>query len=204
MASVEILPSSLKDRAVTTLQEAFSTDPMFTWIFPDPSRRARSLQALFRVPVEYGLRHGRVTHSDDGRAVAIWFPPEKQVTAGGMLRAGLLSVPFRIGLGPFGVFMGANGVMEKIHKKHVPEPHWYLLIVGVAPELQGRGVGTMLVKEGLACADESKCPCYLETSEPRNLAFYQRQGFEVLEDAPLGKGGPPGWAMRRGAQASHS
>jgi ribosomal protein S18 acetylase RimI-like enzyme len=114
-----------------------------------------------------------------------------------MLRSGFLGLPFRIGLGRFAKFAGANDVMEKIHKRRVPEPHWYLMVVGVDPELQNRGVGSALVNEGLTRADESGCPCYLETSEKPNLRFYERLGFVVLEEATLGKGGPPAWAMRR-------
>lgn len=172
-------------------------DPMFKWIFPDPAQRAKALSRLNRVPLEYGLRYGRVTQSADGQAVAIWIPPERPMSMGGMLRAGGLAVPFRIGFGPFIKFAGANSTMEKIHKKYMPEPHWYLLIVGVDPELQGRGRGSALVAEGLARADEANAPCYLETSEERNLAFYERHGFKVIETAPLGKDGPPGWGMRR-------
>jgi len=98
--------------------------------------------------------------------------------------------------------MGANEIMERIHKKHVPEPHWYLAIVAVDPELQGRGLGSALVKEGLMQADQAHCPSYLETSEQRNLAFYERQGFVVVETVILGDGGPPAWAMRREPRGS--
>jgi ribosomal protein S18 acetylase RimI-like enzyme len=95
--------------------------------------------------------------------------------------------------------VGANEAMGAFHKQHVPEPHWYLMVVGVDPDLQGRGVGSALVKEGPARADETRSPCYLETSDERNLAFYGRLGFRVVGTAALGKGGPPGWAMRRDA-----
>ena len=135
-------------------------------------------------------------------AVAIWLPPGREITAGGMIRCGMLTVPFSVGVRPFVRFAGADHVMGKFHKRFVPEPHWYLLIVGVDPELQGRGLGSTLVKEGLSRADESNSPCYLDTSEERNLAFYQRQGFAVVGTTPLGKGGPPGWAMRRNARGS--
>jgi GNAT superfamily N-acetyltransferase len=67
--------------------------------------------------------------------------------------------------------VGADDVMGKFHRRFVPELHWYLLIVGVDPELQGRGLGSALFKEGLAKADESNCPCNLDTSEERNFAF---------------------------------
>jgi ribosomal protein S18 acetylase RimI-like enzyme len=200
MSGLRPLRRELLDSAVVTLERAFSTDPMFKWIFPDAAQRSRSLRRLLRVPLDYGLRDGHVTESDNGKAVAIWFTPDRPVSVGGMIRSGILGVPFSIGFGPFAKFMGANGVMEGIHKKHVPEPHWYLLIVGVDSDLQGRGAGTALVKEGLARADEANCSCYLETSEERYLAFYERLGFRVLESARLGDGGPTAWAMRREPQ----
>lgn len=155
-----------------------------------------------RVLLQYGIRYGHVTESNGGMAVAIWMPPGRTITASGMIRCGLLTMPLSIGFRPFAQLAGANDIMGKFHKKYVPEPHWYLLIVGVDPDLQGRGLGSALVKEGLARADASNCPCYLETSEERNVAFYERQGFVVVGTAPLGKGGPPGWAMRRNPQCS--
>lgn len=201
MDAIELMKAELLDRAASTLERAFSTDPMFIWIFPDPRRRAHSLRLLNRVPLKYGMRYGHVTQSNSGMAVAIWIPPGRTVTAGGMLRSGMLNVPFRVGLRPFARFMGANDIMGRIHRKHVPEPHWYLLVVGVDPELQGGGLGSALVREGLSRADQADCPCYLETSEERNVAFYERHGFAVIAKVALGRGGPPGWAMRREARA---
>lgn len=194
---IDTLERDAFERATRSLGRAFMTDPMFKWMFPDEARRSKALNRFLRVPLEYGLRYGRVSQSADGQAVAIWAPPNRPVSMAGMVRAGFLAMPFRIGIGPFFKFAGANSTMEKIHHKYMPEPHWYLLIVGVDPELQGRGRGGALVAEGLAQADEANAPCYLETSEERNLAFYERHGFKVIETALLGKGGPPGWGMRR-------
>jgi ribosomal protein S18 acetylase RimI-like enzyme len=197
MNGVERMAPEFLDRATLTVARAFEDDPMFAWVFPDAQHRARSLQVLNRVPLRYGLRYGHVSHSHEGKAVAIWIPPGRAVSIGGMARFGLLNVPFRIGFRAFGKFAGANDVMGKIHTKHVPEPHWYLLIVAVDPELQGHGVGTALLEEGLTRADQSNHPCYLETSHERNVPFYERFGFTVITRVPLGPGGPPGWAMRR-------
>ncbi len=191
-------------RAIITLERAFASDPMFTWIFPDPDKRCKSLRMMNRVLLQYGFRYGHVTELNGGMAVAIWIPPGRAITIGGMLRCGMLAVPFGIGFRAFAKFMDANDIMGKFHKKYVPEPHWYLLIVGVDPDLQGRGLGSTLVREGLARADEANCPCYLETSEERNLALYERYGFVVVGTAPLGSGGPPGWAMRRDPRRSWS
>jgi len=185
------------DRATITLERAFSPDPLFTWVFPASATRPAALQRFLRVPLEYGLRYGRVTTSHEGKAACVWLPPGPGVTIPRMIRSGMLGVPLRTGVRPFVTFMTANETMDAIHKARVPEPHWYLMIVGVDPELQGHGVGSAIIREGLALADRESQPCYLETSERRNLAFYERLGFVVLEETTLGKGGPKAWAMRR-------
>lgn len=197
MDDIGLLGRHALDKATTTLERAFAADPLFAWIFPARRQRLDALRRLNRVSLEYGLRYGHVTQVGDGLATAIWIPPGRAVTTSGMLRAGMLGVPFHVGLGPFARFMRANATMARIHERHVPEPHWYLLMVGVAPELQGRGLGAALVKEGLARADRARCPCYLETSEAHNLPFYERHGFCVAASTSVADGGPTGWAMRR-------
>lgn len=198
--AIETLDRSRFDTALVTLTRAFDRDPMFTWIFPDPVVRARSLRAMNHVPLEYGLRFGVVTTAAHGGALAIWLPPEQRISVRGMIRAGMLGMPWSMGIGPFLTFMRANDAMGTLHAACVPEPHWYLLIVAVDPSLQGRGLGTALLRHGLARADASGTPCYLETSHPSNLPFYERHGFVVAATTPLGRGGPPGWAMRREPQ----
>jgi ribosomal protein S18 acetylase RimI-like enzyme len=200
VATITSLQRGSIDRAAITLERAFSPDPLFTWVFPDPVTRPAALQRFMRVPLEYGLRYGKVTTSHEAKAACVWLLPGPGVTIPRMIRSGMLGVPFRTGVGPFVKFMAANETMDKIHKARVPEPHWYLMVVGVDPELQGQGAGSAIVREGLALADRESMPCYLETSERRNLAFYERLGFVVLEEATLGKGGPTAWAMRRWPQ----
>lgn len=197
MSAITSLQRGSIDRAAVTLERAFSPDPLFTWVFPDPATRPAALQRFIRVPLEYGLRYGRVTASHQAKAACVWLPPGPGMTIPRMIRSGMLGVPFRTGFGPFVKFMTANETMDKIHKARAPEPHWYLMVVGVDPELQGQGAGSAIVREGLALADRESKPCYLETSERRNLAFYERLGFVVLDEATLGKGGPKAWAMRR-------
>lgn len=185
------------ETAAAALTRAFANDPMFNWMFPDAGERSRALAALNRVPLAYALRYGRAVQAHDGRAVAIWIRPGQPISVTGMIRSGMLGMPFRLGFRAFGQFAQSNEAMGKLHKQYVPEPHWYLMIVGVDPDLQGRGLGSALIAEGLAPADDQQRVAYLETSDPRNVPFYRRFGFEVLESVPLGKDAPPGWAMRR-------
>lgn len=200
MPDIAPLDASLLDAAAVTLARAFDTDPMFEWIFPDPTERARALGHLFRVPLRYGLRRGHVVQSDVAKAVAIWARPGRTVTPMEMIRAGMIAATFRVGFRPICKFIGAMDALEKIHARRVSGPHWYLMLLGVDAELQGQGRGAALVREGLDGADREGLPSYLETSEPRNLPFYERLGFKVVEATRLGTGGPEAWVMRREAR----
>jgi hypothetical protein len=47
-------------------------------------------------------------------------------------------------------------------------------------------------------ADSDNLTCYLETAKEINVTFYQKHGFEVVKEFPLGgKDGPPFWTMLR-------
>jgi ribosomal protein S18 acetylase RimI-like enzyme len=196
---VKPLTSSMLDTAASTLAQAFMADPMFEWVFPDPGTRLAKLTVLNRLPLEYALRYDlRVRHTDDGRCVAIWVPPGQSLTVVGMVRCGMLAAPFRIGFRPLARFAKANASMDPVHKQAMHgQPHWQLLIVTVAPVLQGQGRGQALLSDGLGQIDSEGMACYLDTSNPTNLPYYQRLGFEVVKEVPLGRGGPPAWGMRR-------
>jgi ribosomal protein S18 acetylase RimI-like enzyme len=88
---------------------------------------------------------------------------------------------------------GAN-----IEAAHRDEPHWYLVVLSVRPECQRQGLGSRLVGPILERADRDGMPCRLETSDPANIAFYERFGFEVTDPAFAAiPGGPHLTCMRR-------
>ena len=70
--------------------------------------------------------------------------------------------------------------IEPFQEQDVPERHWYLALLGVDPDHAGKGIGSALLEPVLAEADKDRLPCYLETAEKSNLAFYEKHGFEVL------------------------
>jgi GNAT superfamily N-acetyltransferase len=54
---------------------------------------------------------------------------------------------------------------------------WYLSILAVARQEQGRGLGTRLLAPTLAEADSGGRICYLETFGATSPRFYERFGF---------------------------
>ncbi|MFH8503582.1 GNAT family N-acetyltransferase [Streptomyces flaveolus] len=69
--------------------------------------------------------------------------------------------------------------------------------VGVAPEAQGRGRGTAVLRPGLEAAEAAGFPAFLKTPDARNVRFYERLGFTMTAEVPLPDGGPLTWCMTR-------
>ena len=83
--------------------------------------------------------------------------------------------------------LGTFGEMEHSHPE---EPHWYLPMIGVEPHAQGRGLGGELMDQALARCDRDGALAYLESSNPRNIPFYRRHGFEILREIRVGAAPP--------------
>lgn len=185
------------------LARAFHDDPMLEFILPDEAKRAGPATWFFTAATKYGHRYGHVfTTGEQVAGDAIWLPPgEAKMNPIRMVRCGMLLAPLKFGTGAFGRFMSLVNHMEHLHERDMPEPHWYLMVLGVDPPRQGQGVGSALIQPMLDRADAEGLPCYLETMKTKNLPFYQRHGFSVVVEDDLPKGGPHFWTMKRPAKA---
>ncbi len=117
-----------------------------------------------------------------------------------MARTGLLLAPFRFGLTTLARVLGFMEHMDAMHKQSATTAHYYLLMLGVHPQAQGKGVGKILMNHLLERAEQESMPVYLETQSERNLDLYRRFGFNVvIEDSVPGITGLKSWGMRRSA-----
>jgi GNAT superfamily N-acetyltransferase len=169
---------------VADLHAAFHDDPVQSWIFPDPAQRRRYGAAYFDLHAARSMRAGTSWHTEGG--AALWDGPDRwRLSTRESLALVVRTAPAFRGRGR----LVGDALME-IEHAHPTEPHWYLATVGVRPERRGRGLGGALLEPGLARADVDGMPCYLESSNPRNLSLYERHGFEVtaehwLPDGPV-------------------
>lgn len=179
------------------LGRAFYDDPVMCWMLPDADLRRRKLPRLF----DALIRHHHLTNgacavaSDGGHVVgaALWDPPGKwRHTRSEELRAmpGLL-----LALG--GALRRGLGAAELMKKAHPEEPHWYLAMIGTDPAVRGKGFGQALMRSRLDRCDAEHAPAYLESSNPDNVPYYERFGFEVTGEVKLPDGGPTLWPMWR-------
>ena len=80
---------------------------------------------------------------------------------------------------------------------HPTEPHYYLEVLGTRKDGQSKGIGSSVINAVLERCDEEGVPAYLESSNPRNIPFYARHGFESTDEIVCGKGAPTVTAMWR-------
>lgn len=74
--------------------------------------------------------------------------------------------------------------------------YWELELLAIDPEQQAQGRGAKLLEYGLEICDRERAPVYLESSNPGNLSFYRRHGFELLAEVQL-PGTPKRFPMLR-------
>ncbi|HEX6231923.1 MAG TPA: GNAT family N-acetyltransferase [Jiangellaceae bacterium] len=74
-------------------------------------------------------------------------------------------------------------------------PHSHLGPVAVDPDLQGRGIGSMLLADYCQRLDQTRMLSYLETDKPENVRLYERFGYAVTADATVI--GVTSWFMTR-------
>jgi len=78
------------------------------------------------------------------------------------------------------------GMLELIGAAHPAEEHWFLPTIGVDPIAQGRGLGSVLLSRSLERCDREHRIAYLESTNPRNVPFCQRHGFDVIGEIQAG------------------
>jgi GNAT superfamily N-acetyltransferase len=162
-----------REALLATLTLAFTADPPTRFIWKSP---AAYLSAFPRLATAMGGRafdQGTAFVSEDFAAAALWLPPGIEIDGEALDTLIKETVP-----------AATRAEMDKITPAfgsfHPHEPHWYLPWLGVDPALQGRGLGSLMLKHTLRRVDETGLPAYLESSNPKNIPLYERLGFEVL------------------------
>lgn len=176
------------EQASRLLGKAFQDDPLMVYIVPSAAKRRRSLPSFFRVVLRYCLRYGTVYTTETLDGVACCLPPgQTNPSIPRLLRVILGGAPWLPGPLELPRTLHATRYTDETHASAVRELHWYLWVLGVGPENQGRGTGGRLLETVIQQARAQGVPCYLETENPRNVPFYQKHGFRLVREVAIPK-----------------
>ena len=195
--------------ASDVLARAFRDNPLNRAVIrAGPRRRYRSnlagmrglLEVSFGGALLLGVRDAGVLAGDPGAhslppsGVLIGARPFGYPLPGPSFAGYLRSL---IGQGPRTLGRWAR-VYRALEAAHPLEPHWYLAVLGIAPEHQRSGNGAALLRAFVEKVDASGEPSYLETDRHENIAFYAREGYEVEREVTVLD--VPVWCMWRPAR----
>lgn len=93
-------------------------------------------------------------------------------------------------------------IMSAWEKQDPNDRHWHLGPVAVEPALQGMRIGSQMLERFCARMDDEGEMAYLETDKPQNVRFYEKFGFQTVDEAEIL--GANNWFMRREPAAAHS
>ena len=175
------------------LARAFAVDPVALDLFPSESGRARRMRRFFAIQLRhtYFPRGEVMTLSDLSSAALIVWPDSPRASALHQV-ASLQLLPLLRGQ-----IFAAQQMGRAILATHPSTPHVYLGTIGTDPTLQGLGRATTLIEELLQRCDAAGLSCRLEASTTSNVAFYERFGFDCLQELPIRTGGPTLYVMHR-------
>ncbi len=178
--------------AVATLTLAFAADPFLRWMYPEPGEYLAHFPELMLAFGGAAFDQETVWQLGAHSAVAMWMPPgiEPDVEA--------TEAVFEATIGDdrLGDLMMVFGMMDDAHPSY---PLWYLPWLGVDSAVQGQGSGSALMGPCLEIVDSRHLPAYLDSTNPRNVSFYERHGFEISGRWQAGSS-PPIISMVRAAR----
>lgn len=171
-----------KATIINILAPAFDANKSINYIVKQDDNRKERIRMLMDYSFNMCNKFGEIWISDDQKACAlIMFNDLKRPSLSALLWDVKLSL-FVVGLSRLKSILKREAMIKSNHPK---EPIAYLLFFGVDTTVQGKGVGSSLLKEVIRECDRKGRAIYLETSMDRNLPFYKKSGFEIFETLQL-------------------
>jgi ribosomal protein S18 acetylase RimI-like enzyme len=190
--SIAQVQTDSRARAIATIVSAFASDPVERWLFRDLEQYQTRFGEFVAAFAGEAFDQLTVWTLGDFHAAAVWLAPGAAVdetTIAAVLTDAVADEQHE----------DMFSVLEQMDRAHPTFEHWYLPWLGVLPDAQGAGRGGQLLEHGLTIVDNDHLPAYLETPNPRTIAFYERHGFAVTAESRSGSC-PPVISMLRDAR----
>ncbi|KAA1247332.1 N-acetyltransferase [Aquimarina sp. RZ0] len=172
-----------KQLIIDILYDAFITETFpnsINFVIKQDHNRSKRLYSLMEYQYKMALRFGEIFMSDDEQSCILFIDPEKKKITFKTLIWNTILVMRCIG------FKNVLKVIkrEKILRANHPEFSFlHLWIMGTKSTYKGKGIGAKLLVEVLKYY--GNIPIYLETTTTSNLRFYQKTGFEIVNETHI-------------------
>jgi GNAT superfamily N-acetyltransferase len=171
-----------KNLVIDILTKSFDTNQSVNYIAKQDGKRVKRISALMDYSFEVCYMFGDVFLSDDRKACALILYPDKKKTT---LKSILLDIKLIFSCIGVENIKKALARESKIKQLQPKELMYYLWFIGVDPEYQNEGIGSILLDEVIKDSKYKQRPIYLETSTLKNLPWYKKYGFQIYNELEL-------------------
>jgi ribosomal protein S18 acetylase RimI-like enzyme len=158
---------------IDSLKMAFVADPATRWVWPEPQKYLSNFSSFAKAFGGQAFECKSAHYVGNYSGAALWLPPNVHPDVDALTALMQSS-------GSDEAKKDGPEVFERMSSFHPNEPHWYLPLLGVDPLHHGKGLGSALMEHALTLCDQDNKYAYLESSNPKNVTFYKRLGFEIL------------------------
>jgi len=172
-------------KAATIFARAMMNDDLHVFFFPDKASRFEKLKSLYEYKLNIQYRNCFAT-SVNLEGFAIWEAPGEQ-HSGLSLRDVLFGFKlfWHCGISPLLKMVKYQIWASRTRDELMEQPYWYLDVVVVNPEHQGKGFASALIKPILLEAEKNHQAVYLETQNKKNIQIYEKYGFILIKEIKL-------------------
>jgi GNAT superfamily N-acetyltransferase len=179
------------------IADGFHDDPVCNWAF---NGRAAIKPFFTLLTAETYLPRGFGMRTADESGVTLWAPPGVSTKVGPW--TGLKSLYLAARYGGWPSLQRGPLIDKQLGPRKPTRDYYYLFAIAVRRDRQGRGIGHELMAPTMRRIDEEGASAYIESSNEKNLTFYQRFGFEITDRVQLAPDGPSMWTLWREGSAS--
>ncbi|CAH1190053.1 hypothetical protein PAECIP111893_00137 [Paenibacillus plantiphilus] len=196
-ASYNVAKLTKSDKApfVSLMSRAFARDPLFLHLFENSERDRKAHSRMtafmsfmfdksFMLDEEmWGIFENNVLLG----AYVVEKPQTRklrQVQGGLLLLGRLIPLLFRLS---GQALVTLNRYMRVTRSSAPPSAHHYLIMIGVDPAAQGKGIGTALLEQliNTVIADANSRGVALDTENKENVNWYRQFGFQLHAETQL-------------------
>lgn len=177
-------------KLIALLTECFSNDPLYQELIPDDEKREKLLPQLFRCDLDEMLENCEIyANNQDLDAIVVVsdeaapYNPFKYFAEQlySVIKTNLFLIRDDPSLETFFNFFKGRDYLNSSWTEELDENRLHVIYLAVRPSCQGRGLAKYLMRVVMEYADQREMLISLETHNPKNVAIYQKFGFELFE-----------------------
>lgn len=173
-----------KDRVIGILTDSFRENKSVEYIIQKSQNKEEALRELMDYSFEMCMVSGEVFLSENNLGCALILYPERKKTT-----LYTIWLDLKLSLKCIGIANIKNALERETKIKAIQKMEKlrtsYLWFIGVEGSNQNHGIGSRLLTEVMAKAEEAGRNVILETSTLKNIPWYEKFGFSIYNKLDL-------------------